>query len=521
MHALTVLYGGALHPLAFKPLYGGQSAFSLALERAGSFPGTEKILVLAEDALDLPEIPGQLLTRQKWTVPDLLRVLSEESSAYDFAYYAWADTPFLDPSLAERIALRHTRFAADYSYADGWPYGLAPELITSSAAGVLCKISGEADAGPVKRDALFGVLQRDINSFDIETEISPVDLRYHRISLSADSRRNFLLLQRFAEARCGGAADAQRIIAEHPEFLRTLPAFFPIQISRPCPPGGGRTGSCGICPYPRLSARNGAAARDFLDPDEFKKLLDKIEEFAGDAVIDLSPWGEPALHPRRDELIRAVLARSAFSLVIESSGAGWDRGTLEALARDAPVKPGSGESRFFSWIVSLNPGDLPRDKSEKTSFVEALVSLFPRKPGEEDRVYVEAVRTAGAEDQIEQFYRAWKSWGAEKNGPGIIIQKYDDFCGFLPRRQGVDLSPVERRPCWHIMRDFPVLIDGAVPVCREDLEGKLGTLGNALKDDLETIWEKGKERYHLHCKKDYGEPGSPCRVCDEYYTFNF
>ncbi|MDR2073289.1 MAG: spiro-SPASM protein [Spirochaetaceae bacterium] len=519
MHALTVLYGGSLDPLAFKPLYGGQSAFSLALERAGSFPGTEKILVLAGQGADLPEIPGQVITRPKWTVPDLLQVLSEESSGYDFAYYAWADTPFLDPSLAERIALRHTRFAADYSYADGWPYGLAPELITAFTAGVLCKISGEAGSGPVRRDTLFEVLQKDINSFDIETEISPVDLRYHRISLSADSRRNFLLLQRFAEARCAGAGDAQRIIAEHPEFLRTLPAFFPIQISRPCPPQAAHTGACGICPYPRLSARNGAAG-DFLDPEEFEKLLGKIEDFAGDAVIDLSPWGEPALHPRREQLIRAVLARPAFSLVVESSGAGWDREGLEILAQEEDLRE-FAENRFFSWIVSLSPGDLPQGKTEKISFVEALVSLFPRRPGEEDRVYVEAVRTAGAEDEIEQFYRTWKSWGAEKNGPGIIVQKYDDFCGFLPRRQGVDLSPVERRPCWHIMRDFPVLIDGSVPVCREDLENKMGSLGNAFKEDPERIWERGTERYRLQCKKDYGEPGTPCRVCDEYYTFNF
>ncbi|MDR2210278.1 MAG: spiro-SPASM protein [Spirochaetaceae bacterium] len=516
MHALTVLYGGALHSPAFQPLRGGGSPFSLALERARSFPGTEKVLVLAGEGTELPEVSGPVISRPEWTVSELLRVLSEESSGYDFAYYAWADTPFLDPALAERLALRHKRFAADYSYADGWPYGLAPELITGAAAGILFKIAGEAGAGPVRRDTLFGILQKDINSFDIETEISPVDLRYHRISLAADSRRNFLLLERFAGVPCTGAGDAERIIAENPEYLRTLPAFFPIQIARPCPPREENSGACGICPYPRFPARPGGD--DFLDPEDFEKLLDKIEDFAGDGVIDLSLWGEPALHPRRDELIRGVLSRRALSLVIETSGAGWTREALETLARAIPERPGD---RFFSWIVSLNPREIPQAGGKKFSLVEDLVSLFPRKPGEEDRVYVEAVRTAGEEDPIEQFYRSWKSWGAEKNGPGIIIQKYDDFCGFLPRRQGADLSPVERRPCWHILRDFPVLLDGTVPVCREDPEGRMGALGNALKEDLENIWERGKERYDLHCKKNYGEPGIPCTVCDEYYTFNF
>ncbi|GHV85626.1 hypothetical protein AGMMS50230_12340 [Spirochaetia bacterium] len=224
MHALTVLYGGSLSSQAFEPLSGEKSAFSLALERCSAFPGSEKTILLTGEG-DLPGCPEglTLIRRPYWTVKELLEVLSKESAAYDFAYYAWADTPFLDPSLAGRIAQRHTRFAADYSYADGWPYGLGPELIIPQAAGILSKIAGETGLGPVTRDTLFGVLQKDINSFDIETEISAVDLRCHRLSLAADSKRNLLLLRRFIEAGCDGAESAGEIIEKHPEYLRTLP----------------------------------------------------------------------------------------------------------------------------------------------------------------------------------------------------------------------------------------------------------------------------------------------------------
>ncbi len=57
---------------------------------------------------------------------------------------------------------------------------------------------------PVRRDSLFETIRRDINAFDIETRISPDDMRLLRLSLTADNPRNTLLLRRL-EAACGGA----------------------------------------------------------------------------------------------------------------------------------------------------------------------------------------------------------------------------------------------------------------------------------------------------------------------------
>ena len=135
--------------------------------------------------------------------------------------------------------------------------------------------------------------------------------------------------------------------------------------------------------------------------------------------------------------------------------------------------------------------------------------------------YVQAVRTKGTEDDTAKFYRYWKETApaGEKN---IIIQKYDDFCGCLPKKQASDISPVIRQPCWHIMRDMPVLIDGNVPLCREDLSAIKGEknrlLGNVFKDSLESIWQNGEKFYKEQCKKVYS---GLCADCDEYYTFNF
>jgi spiro-SPASM protein len=136
---------------------------------------------------------------------------------------------------------------------------------------------------------------------------------------------------------------------------------------------------------------------------------------------------------------------------------------------------------------------------------------------------VQAVRVKGEEDDTEKFYRHWKD--LKFNDANIIIQKYDDFCGSLEKKQASDISPVIRQPCWHIMRDMPVLIDGTVPLCREDLAllkepgGKNGiVIGNVFSDSLESIWQNTEKYYREQCEKKYS---GICANCDEYYTFNF
>ncbi|MDR3174547.1 MAG: spiro-SPASM protein [Treponema sp.] len=532
MNALAVLYGGDLRPQAHEKVFpGGKSAFDLALERVRLFPGWQRTLVLGREGdSSLPDTaPGvELVLRPRWTRRGLLEAVSNFSQGFDLSYFAWADCPFLDGELTGAIAERHLRYKAEYSYADGWPYGFAPELLAPGVPGILAKIEGEGE-NPVERDSLFAVLQKDINAFDIETEISPVDLRSHRLRLAADSKRNLLLLSRFSAGGIPAARDAARIIGERPEILRTLPVFYPIQAARPCPQ------SCAFCPYPALNVPGG---EDFLDPGKFGDLLDRIAGFSGDAVIDLSLWGELALHPRRMELIRLVLERPRLALVIETSGIGWREGDLEEAAALAALSPAGGELPPLSWIVSLDSADSARYReirgpgfAEAGSCAKKLFDLFPGS------AYVQALRTGGAEDDIEKFYRFWKEAAPRGNG-SVIIQKYDDFCGFLEKRQAADISPIERQSCWHIMRDFPVLLNGAVPLCREELsvfKGAGRVLGNVYEDSLEIIWSRGEKYYAEHCRvswrgetaeqtaADSDRPVYPgiCAECDEYYTFNF
>jgi len=524
MNALLVLYGGNISKYAFEPVLNGKNSVDLALERAKKFPGVEKTVLFVSNE-DFSSINGvQIEQKELWTKRSLLERIAELQSGFDLVYFAFADCPFLDPVLAGLIADRHIRYNTEYSYADGWPFGLAPETLSPGTAGILSKISGED--GPVERDILFSVIQKDINAFDIETEISSIDLSCHRLNLASDSKRNNLLLKNFIDASGGeipSASDIEKIITEKPEILRTLPAFFPIQVYGGCPQ------ACSICPYPVFT--DAAGRKDFMDTGKFESLLDKITSFSGDAVIDLSLWGELSLHPEKLKLIEAVVKRKELALIIETSGLGWKTEELEKclsfcnehkiITRENPLPP-------LSWIVSLDTADSQiYTKLRGGGFAEAeacakkLLSLFP------DDCYVQAVRVKGSEEDAEKFYRYWKD-ASPKGEKNIIIQKYDDFCSALEKKQASDISPVIRQCCWHIMRDMPVLIDGTVPLCREDMsvlkDGKdrvssgRTVLGNVFSDSLESIWRNGECYYKEQCAKKFSVL---CTDCDEYYTYNF
>ncbi|GMO50225.1 MAG: spiro-SPASM protein [Termitinemataceae bacterium] len=540
MNALSVLYAGDVKTPAFKKVFSDGSgdlscAFSLSLRAASSFSGVTKLLLLTSESAEcmlstlkpLPDMPCQIeiVQHDTWNIKTLLELIANKAEGFDFVYFAFADCPFLDAGLAKRLAVRHCEFSADYSYADGWPLGFAPEIANPSTFVFLSKIldtNADLASSAVRRDVLFSVLEKDINSFDIETEISDVDYRRYRLTLASDSERNLLLLQRFYSCAslntprdADSISDADRatrmdeickIILAKPEILRTLPAFYSVQVTDQCPQ------QCVICPYPEIS--KGLSKKQEMSVSDFDKLMDKIVEFSSDAVIDLSLWGEIALHPFKIELIDSVLKRPSLSLVIETCGIGWRDGELERIADIfSSAKPRFNGMSALSLIVSLDGIDEASYKKLRgDGFTEAfatakkIFALFGKN------AYIQTVRIKGSELDTEKFYRYW----AETEKANVIVQKYDDFCAAMPALRAADLSPIKRLPCNHIMRDMSILVDGTVPMCKEWTVSPI--IGNVFTEPLSEIWERNEAVYKKHCTGEYPEI---CTHCDEYWTFNF
>ncbi len=490
-----------LQPTALLPLSGGENSLTRVIAGMKGFPEVEKIILLVSgktpclSGIDTGGVETE--SRDIWSLSSLFSFFGGLDDGYRDLFYLYGDSPLIDSGLSARMYSNHKKYFAQYSFADGFPHGLTPEIIDTRILKTLAELAGQKEE-TVDRKSIFTVISRDINSFDIETEISPRDVRMLRISLTADTRRNFLLLERIME-RGGTEADSILAILENQsEILRTLPAYAEVQIT------SGIIQKASYLPdYPGETMNRDEDVH--MELASFREILAKLEEFSQDCVINLGFRGEASLHPGAGDIIAAVLERPLFRVLIETSGLGWTDVLLDRI--------GSMDTERISWIIALDSSDPQIYRSLRgegmgraETFARNMLNLYP------ERVWVQAVRLKDAEDPLEAFYRKWK-----EISPQVIIQKYDDFCGHLPSRKVTDLSPLERFPCWHLKRDLPVLLDGTVLLCREDLKmERVG--GNIFTDSINNIWKAGEDLFNDHTAGNYP---SICERCDEYYTFNF
>ena len=429
---------------------------------------------------------------------ELIEALIQASGTFDETVVVWSDAPFLRPDVTAEMLALHRQYRADYTFADGFPAGLTPEILRPAMLSVLRGWADGRTAG-VDRGTLFELLSTDINRFDVETHLSPVDLRSRRLSLTADTLRNRLLLDRYADdAGLEIRAFLERI-EQTGTRARTLPATLHVQIT---------DGALQVPVWspvrqflPDTLTRRGSITRE-----RWNDLLDRALAWAGDLTVLPSFWGEPSLHPQILELLSDALEKPGLKLCVETSGLGWADVDLETLSQH----PGAAR---IEWIVELDSDAAETYRTMRgDGFEEAhrLVSrLLPLFSG---HVWPQTVRMGLNEPEMETFYKRWK----EEAGR-VIIQKHNDFGGRLERAKPSELSPWKRHPCWHLARDLAVFLDGSVVVCRDDFS-KTMPLGNVWTDTLETIWEHGSGLFERHTREDWPEV---CQNCDEWYTFHF
>ena len=489
-----------LTDFAFKSLPGGENSFTSSLNIASKLPDIDKVVVIA--GLNFTQKGDYKIVHPLGSdMKNLITVFIDEAGDSENIFYFYGDTPLLDLTVTERMYKNHLQYFATYTFADGYPQGLAPEIIRKSVLNQL-KILSDKNQIKIGRQSIFELIQKDINSYDIETEISSIDQRMLRVSLSADTKRNFnqlfkIMEQLLSDGKSGEEAIVN-ILDKKQELLRTEPSFINVQITGACPQ------ACSYCPYPGIGG-DIINRTDEMTIEQWQTILSKVKDFSDDAVFSVSMWGEPSLHSNILGIVEELLKIEKFTLIVETSGVGWDHTVLKSISE---ISNGRVE-----WIISLdaqNPesyielrGDGWEEANKTTLYMHELF---------QDKLHIQSVRMKGQEEYLEKFYRSWK-----EKGFNVIIQKHDHFCGVLPDLRVTDLSPVKRFPCWHLKRDLNILIDGSVPLCREDLEGKL-VFGNIFKDDLELIWNNGNDLYLDHLSGNYPEI---CRECDEYYTYNF
>jgi len=458
----------------------------------GILLGGRTVADWVRDALDraLPGVPRVSLG--PFTRPlDLVESLTSVSSGFDEVVLVAADAPFLRVDLISELLALHREYRADYTFADGFPVGLTPEVLRPGLLSILSPWAADKK-DVVDRETLFQLLSVDINRFDVETHLSPLDLRGRRLSFTADSRRNRQLLDRYVADTALDTLGFLQTVETTADRARTLPATLHVQITD------------GVVQVPVWSplgqfVPDALTRRNHLARERWNELLDQALTWAGDLTVLPSFWGEPSLHPEIVGLLSDALKKPGLKVCLETSGLGWS---------SIDLSPLEGASNL-DWIVELDsdvPETYARLRGEGFAEAQQLVNQFP------GRVWPQTVRMGENEGEMEAFSQRWKAEAGR-----VIIQKHNDFGGRLPRAKPSDLSPWKRHACWHLARDLAVFLDGTVVVCRDDF-ARTQPLGNLWVDGFPGVWDRGSALFARHLREDWPEV---CRNCDEWYTFHF
>ncbi|MGL4525140.1 MAG: spiro-SPASM protein [Spirochaetia bacterium] len=437
---------------------------------------------------------GALQSSRKTSILELYQMIQNNSKDFDLILYTYGDEPFLDTQICQKMIENHQRYFADFSFSEGYPQGLTPVILSQKTLSDLIDLADHTP--PISRNYFFDTIKKDLNRFSIETEISPVDLRSQRIQLNYENKNNAHICNNFLQH---GALDTQSILKtaqEHPEFLWAFPTYYTLQIINSYPQK---------CVYSPSSAAQEAGKKQTISLSQLDKLLLEMKELSDQATVCLSYMGETSLHPEIGAMMKKVLDTDGFHLHIETSGIGWKNA-------DWQIFKNLDKTRT-SLIIALDTHIASTyQKIRGEGFEEAM--QFAQHAIEEfgSNTWIQSTRQASLEAEMEGFYRTFKEKGAQ-----VIIQKYNSYCGLLPNQKSVNIAPLERQVCWAIKREIAILSDGTVPLCQSDARTNI-CLGNAFETPLSEIWSQ-MNKYRLeHAKKNYAKI---CRMCDEYYIFNF
>ncbi len=485
----------------FVPLPNGKSAWDLLLERTQTpefsrVQGDTPVLLLAPEGL-VQEIPDtwKVETRADWTSQEFFATARRFSEALESndttVVFLHADAPFLSPKITLQLERLHQDYHVQYTFADGYPEGMAPEFIDRRILSALEKLAVDS---PMQRNLLFETVAKDINSFDVETELAPADYRDLRLHLYCDGARNTALCSALMQA--GGEESDERLLSilrEQGQLIRTLPNFGAVEVST------ARAQSVAYLP-----TYSNPSGQQFMGVTEFATLCTELVNFAPEISLALSVPGEIGLHPHPEKLVAAARDAGVARLLIETGGVGWSPGSLVDVHAVWPD---------LHLVVDLDALDhLTYEKlrghgyDEAYAFAEEALKLFG------NRCYIASTRSTLNEVDLDGFYSHWKNKGAE-----VLIRKYNHFSHRLPDLRVTDLSPLRRHPCRHLERDLSIAVDGTAYMCLEDLE-RSHPLGNIFQDGIGSVWNSGAVRFQEHVS---GEFSTICRDCDEYYTFNF
>ncbi len=493
-----------------EPVFEGKSSFEILVEKISKF---EYDKIIFSDNKELPEDIIRSIEKYNFKIyksnEDIKDFHNFIEELYKFAVsekseniiLLYGDYIFLDVQKIEEFISIHNSNLTEYTFGENYVTGIVPEIVTKEFLGKIKSIP--ARKPDILSRRIFDNLEMDINKFFIEVDIAEVDFSMKRIELAPYSKRNLQLIKNLLKflSPYEEYRNIYNAIENNPEVLHIYPKYVEIEITNKC------NQQCIYCPRTILKRKE-----ENMDFSLYKRIVDELSNTYEDIVLSFTLMGEPLLHPEFKRFVEYTLKESKiYSLIVETNGTLLDNDIIDFLSKFPLNK----------LIVIFNINSLDEEVYSKlhgsnlfSKVVENIKKFLTYNDINKYRSFIQIIKMKDNFYEIDKFYEYWK-----KFTDNIIIQKYNNYAGKLIDKNVVDLTPIDRIPCWHLQRDMEIFVNGDVPVCKQVINDEI-IVGNIGNSSIKEIWNKMEEYYKDNYLKKYKKL-TLCQKCDEWYTYNF
>jgi spiro-SPASM protein len=466
--------------------FNGKSSLEIIFEKSKENKFERYVLIQNGNIKSIPDGIKNVIVTEKNPFNILKTIVDEAKNSDDIVVFDAAN-PFYDTNYIEDMLKRHNSYMSDYTYGIGFPEGLLPTIVNKDILKEMTRLVENDDV--IKKDYLYYTLSKDINAFDIETFLSDDDLRVYRIKFGLNDEGEELFTDKMFE-NFGSNFTVKSLceyLTKNPDSTYTIPYMIDLELTNQSP-------------IKSIYLPENAERKSELSFELAKKIISSGKKINHDIRIILGGIGDPV--SSKDFLkILEFISNENINCVVETTGSGINAGFVEKINNFNKEK--------IIFVVKLDCYDEPTYKiihpDGNFSGTQEAIKLL-KDTG--FKTYKQVVRIHENEVEIEKYVR-------NKEAEDLIVKKFSTFCKTLPDKKVVDLSPLERIPCFHLRREIYVKSTGEVTFCMFSLNEKIGDFN---KEEIGSIIEKLKKAYEENAKCNYKDF---CKSCDDYYLFNF
>ena len=431
-------------------------------------------------------------------IENYLNNIFKESEGYDNIIYIPCNMPLFSVEETIKLTKIHEENIAYFSYGENYPLGIVPFMIRRNAFERLFNMAKNKDI-KISENAIRDIVFIDPNFFEIEILVSEFDMRYYRLYLFADCKRNSILISRLIDYK--SYEEIVKAIKENPIIRRTLPAYIEIDINNRQNILNKNLFFCeGLKKELSKEEKN-------ITLNDFKNIFDKLAEFCDDFHLSIGSFFEPLINEEIFEILDYATKNKKANIYLETNAFLLDNDKAKKLLNL------QNERKNLFTIIHLDAIDeIIYNKIYENGDIKTILSNIDyyliREP---KNTFLQITKQKANFDYLTSFYKYFEKYKVE-----IIMQKYYTFREILEDNRVGDMSPLIKVGCWHLARDLFVDAYGDIYICRFDIN-KEKKISSIYENDLETIWKLFENYYteNVFEKLDF------CKNCDEWYLYNF